>query len=70
MKLTPAQLGAARALGAILLTTVLTWLANSANLTGVVPPMVSAIIAALAASAEAHVADSKSTAFFGAVRKA
>lgn len=68
MSLTPAQLGFVRAIGYTLLTALLAFLANQANLTGIVGDSAALIIAGLAASLEHYIESQTGNALFGAVR--
>jgi hypothetical protein len=66
--MTPAQLGALRGLLAAVIMAVVTWLANSANLNGIVAPAIGAIVSMIALSIEHSMAAGTSTALFGTVR--
>lgn len=70
MTLTPAQLGALRALGVSIILMVVTWLASSANVSIFVSGPAATIISMLALSFEQYLSDGKNTALFGAVYKA
>jgi hypothetical protein len=66
--MSPAILGALRGLLAAIIMAVVTWLANSANLNGVVAPAIGAIVSMVALSIEHYMASGSTTALFGAVR--
>ena len=70
MTLSPAQLGALRALGVALILMVVTWLANVANVSIFVSGPVATIISMLALAAENYLSEGSNTALFGAVKKA
>jgi hypothetical protein len=65
--MTPAILGALRGLRAAIIMAVVTWLANSANLNGVVAPAIGAIVSMVALSIEHYMASGTTTALFGTV---
>ena len=65
--MSPAILGALRALLAAIIMAVVTWLANSANLNGVVAPAIGAIVSMVALSIEHYMASGTTTALFGTV---
>ena len=65
----PAILGAARSLLAVVVMAVVTWLANSANLNGVVAPAIGTIVSMLALSCENWLSDGTGKALFGMVTK-
>lgn len=67
MILSPAQLGALRALGVVVLMAVLTWLGDTANLNGIVSTSVAAVISMIALGIEHTLASGTGTAMFGAV---
>ena len=68
MTLSLAQLGFVKGLLVIIAVSVLSYLGNAANLTGVINnPMVISIIVALAASLESHLKEKNGTGLFGAV---
>jgi hypothetical protein len=69
MKISPALLGAARSLLAVVVMAIVTWLANSANLNGVVAPAIGTIISMLALSCENWLSAQGNTALFGMVTK-
>lgn len=68
MTLTPVQLGALRGLLAAVIMAVVTWLANSANLNGIVAPAIGAIVSMIALSIEHYMAAGTTTALYGTVR--
>lgn len=68
MKFTAAQIGFIRAVGYTLLTALLAFLANQANLSGLVGDSSALIIAGLAASIEHYVESRGGGALFGAAR--
>lgn len=70
MKLTPAQLGALRGLGVIIVMAVLTWLGDASHLNGLVSAGTATLIAVFASSVEQHLSDGSATALFGTVTKA
>ena len=65
--MTPAILGALRGLLAAVIMAVVTWLANSANLNGVVAPAIGAIVSMVPLSIEHAMAAGATTALFGTV---
>jgi hypothetical protein len=65
--MSPAVLGALRGLLAAIIMAVVTWLANSANLNGVVAPAIGAIVSMVALSIEHAMASGTTTALFGTV---
>ena len=65
--MTPAILGALRGLLAAVIMAVVTWLANSANLNGVVAPAIGAIVSMVALAIEHAMASGTTTALFGTV---
>lgn len=65
--MSPALLGAIRALLSVLIMAVATWLANSANLGGVVSPTIGTIVSMIALSVEHYMASGTQTALFGSV---
>lgn len=69
MTLNPAQLGALRGLLAVIIAAGVHWFTIQSNLTGIFPAMLSAVVAALATSYEAHLSEGAPTALFGAIRK-
>lgn len=66
MTLTPAQIGALRALGVIILMAVLSWVANAENLNGLVGATAAGLLSMVALSLE-HYFSAPGTALFGAV---
>lgn len=68
MQLSPAKLGALRALGVVVLMAVLTFFGNTANLNGVFSTSVAAIISMIALALEHSLEASTGNAMFGAVR--
>lgn len=70
MTLTPAQLGALRALGVAIILMVVTWLADIANVNIFISGPVATIISMLALAAENYLSAGSTTALFGAVTKA
>lgn len=66
--MTPALLGALRSLLAIVIMAVVTWLANSANLQGIVAPAIGTIVSMIALAIEHSMATGTTTALYGAVR--
>lgn len=69
MTLTPAQIGALRALGVSIILMVVTWLASVSNVSIFVSGPVATVISMLALSVEHYLSDGKNTALFGAVYK-
>lgn len=69
MNLTAAQIGFIKALGVMVVATIASFLANQANLTGVLNPVLASLVAALAASMESYLKDKSGNnkALFGAV---
>jgi hypothetical protein len=68
MTLTPAQLGFIRALGVSVIFAALAFIGNAANLNGVVPEGLAAIISMIALSIEHSMEAKGKGALFGAVR--
>lgn len=65
MTITPAQLGALRALGTLVLFTVLTWLGDTTHLAPFVNSTVASIISMLALGIEHNVESASGKALFG-----
>lgn len=65
--MTPATLGALRGLLAVVIMAVVTWLANSANLQGIVAPAIGTIVSMVALAIEHYMASGTTTALFGTV---
>ena len=65
--MSPAILGALRSLLAVVIMAVVTWLANAANLQGIVAPAIGTIVSMVALSIEHYMASGTSTALFGTV---
>ena len=68
--ITPAQAGFLKGLVIIAVAAVVAYLSNAANLTGIVPPAIATIVAALASSYESYLKaqSGNTTALFGAVK--
>lgn len=66
--MSPAWLGFLKAIGIVIITAVLSYLGNVANLNGVLSPLLATLLAALAASLESHIKDQTGLAFFGSVK--
>lgn len=69
MTLTPAQIGALRALGVAIIMTVLTFLGVAANINPLVGPTIGSIISMIALSIEHYMESTGSGALFGAANK-
>lgn len=69
INLSPAQISFIKALGVVALVSVLSFLGDASHFTGVLNPILAAVIAALAASFEAKLRSNSgdTTALFGAV---
>lgn len=68
--MSPAAIGALRGLLVVVIMAVVTWLANSANLNGVVSTSLATIISMVALAIEHSMASGTNTALFGAVSTA
>jgi len=70
MKITNAQAGFIKGLLVVVVASVVSYLANSANLQGVLNPALATVVAALFSSLESHLkaTSGNSKALFGAVR--
>jgi hypothetical protein len=65
--MSPAIIGALRALLSVVIMAVVTWLANSANLQGVIAPALGTIVSMIALAIEHSMATGTTTALFGTV---
>lgn len=65
--MSPAIIGALRALLSVVIMAVVTWLANSANLQGVIAPALGTVVSMIALAIEHGMASGTTTALFGAV---
>lgn len=67
--LNPAQLGFIKAIGIIIITSVLAYLGDATHLNGILSPLLASLIAALASSLESHMKanSDNTTALFGSV---
>lgn len=70
MTLTPAQLGALRALGVSIILMLVTWLASTANVSIFISGPAATVVSMLALALEHYLSDGTNTALFGAVTKA
>lgn len=70
MTLTRAQIGFIKGIGIVLLTAVVGYLANAANLNGVVGGSAALIIAGVASSLESYIQSKGAGGLFGAVNVA
>jgi len=66
--MSPSTLGFIRAIGTVVLMSVLTYLGDSAHLNGIVSATAATIISALALALEHSIESSTGNALFGAVR--
>ena len=63
----PALLGALRALGVVIIISVLGWIGNATNLQGIFSPQVCTVVAMIALAIEHAFASSGTSALFGMV---
>lgn len=69
MTLSPAQIGALRALGVTIIIAILTFLGDATNLNAFVGPTAGSIVAMLALSFEHYIESNGGGALFGAANK-
>lgn len=67
MTITHAQAGFLKGLGLVILAAVASFLADSANLHGLLNPAIATLVAAFASSLESHIKSRTNNALFGAV---
>lgn len=65
--MSPAAIGALRALLTVVIMAVVTWLADSAHLGGILPPTIGTIVSMVALSIEHYMASGTQTALFGSI---